>query len=77
MKYPKEAVEQGIQGRVLVSFVIDENGKVCATPVDWDGLIPVTDADGVEWYVTECERHFDDLSAVTPSYAFLKGKGLN
>ncbi|MGN0201595.1 MAG: TonB family protein [Candidatus Cryptobacteroides sp.] len=28
MKYPKEAVEQGIQGRVLVSFVIDENGKV-------------------------------------------------
>lgn len=29
MKYPKEAVEQGIQGRVLVSFVIDENGKVC------------------------------------------------
>lgn len=55
----------------------DENGKVCATPVDWDGLIPVTEADGVEWYVTECERHFDDLSAVTPSYAFLKGKGLN
>ena len=36
-----------------------------------------TEADGVEWYVTECERHFDDLSAVTPSYAFLKGKGLN
>lgn len=28
MKYPKEAVEQGIQGRVLVSFVIDESGKV-------------------------------------------------
>lgn len=28
MKYPKEAVRQGIQGRVLVEFVIDENGKV-------------------------------------------------
>ena len=55
----------------------DENGKPCATPVDWDGLIPVTEADGVEWYVTECERHFDDLSAITPSYAFLKAKGLN
>ena len=55
----------------------DESGKVCATPVDWDGLIPVSEADGVEWYVVECERHFDDLSAVTPSYAFLKSKGLN
>ena len=28
LKYPKQAVEQGIQGRVLVDFVIDEKGKV-------------------------------------------------
>ena len=55
----------------------DENGVRCATPVDWDGLIPVTEKDGVEWYVVECEKHFDDLSAVTPSYNFLKSKGLN
>ena len=55
----------------------DENGKPCATPVDWDALIPVSEKDGVEWYVVECERHFEDLSAVTPSYNFLKAKGLN
>lgn len=28
MKYPKEAVSKGIQGRVQVEFVIDEKGKV-------------------------------------------------
>ena len=54
----------------------DENGKRCATPVDWDGLFPVTDADGVEWYVVECEKHFDDINgAVIPSFNFLKSKG--
>ena len=54
----------------------DETGKVCATAVAWDDLFPVSDADGVEWYVIECERHFDDIAgAVIPSYDFLKGKG--
>lgn len=54
----------------------DANGKVCATPVNWDALFPVTDADGVEWYVVECERHFDDINgAVIPSFNFLKSKG--
>lgn len=54
----------------------DETGKVCATAVAWDDLFPVSDADGVEWYVIECERHFDDIAgAVIPSYNFLKGKG--
>lgn len=28
MRYPREAVQNGIQGRVLVDFVIDEKGKV-------------------------------------------------
>jgi len=54
----------------------DANGKPCAVPVDWDALIPVAKADGVKWFVVECEQHFEDLSAVTPSYAFLKSKGL-
>ena len=54
----------------------DANGVRCATPVDWDGLFPVTDADGVKWYVVECERHFDDINgAVVPSFEFLKSKG--
>ena len=54
----------------------DENGKRCATPVAWDELFPVTDADGVQWYVVECEKHFDDIKgAVIPSFEFLKSKG--
>ena len=54
----------------------DANGKPCATPVDWDALFPVTDADGVQWYVVECERHFDDIKgAVIPSFEFLRSKG--
>ena len=28
MKYPEDAVREGVQGRVLVDFVIDEEGKV-------------------------------------------------
>lgn len=55
---------------------MDENGKVVAVGVDWDKLIVASEADGVKWYVVECERHQDDLTAVTPSYAFLKEKGL-
>ena len=39
--------------------------------VDWAGLIPVAEKDGVEWFVVECERHFDSLEAITPSFAFL------
>jgi hypothetical protein len=55
---------------------MDENGKVVAVGVDWDKLIVASEADGVKWYVVECERHREDLTAVTPSYAFLKEKGL-
>lgn len=46
-----------------------------AKGVDWDNLFKVTDADGVKWYVVECERHDDSLAAVKPSFEFLKGKG--
>ena len=31
----------------------------------------VTEKDGVEWYVVECERHFDSLEAIGPSFVFL------
>ena len=62
---------------ILGSPGCDKNGELRAAPVDWDGLIPVSEKDGVEWYVVESERHFDGLSAVLPSYDFLKSKGLN
>ncbi len=54
----------------------DENGKRCATPVDWDAIAVAADKDGVKWWVVECERHFDDPNgAVKPSFEFLKSKG--
>ena len=82
-KYPHRsptlhAKENGM-GRGVKEFdaILGQPGKPGATPVDWDGLIPVSEADGVEWYVVECERHSDSLAAVKPSYDFLKAKGLN
>ena len=46
MKYPKEAVRNGIQGRVLVDFVIDEKGKVRDVKV-LKGVDPLLDAEAV------------------------------
>jgi protein TonB len=28
LKYPKQALEQGVDGRVVVNFVVDENGRI-------------------------------------------------
>ena len=33
MKYPAEAKEKGIQGRVIVQFVVDEKGKVTSPKI--------------------------------------------
>lgn len=85
-KYPGRsptlhAKENGMGGGVKQFDAIlgqpgrDANGKVCAKGVEWDRLFPVTDADGVGWYVVECERHADSLNAIKPSFEFLKGKG--
>ena len=47
-----------------------------ATPVPWDRLFVASDKNKVEWYVVECERHFDDPNgAVKPSFQFLRSKG--
>ena len=45
--------------------------------VDWDRLRKATDADGVKWYVVECEKHEDGLSTIDASYKFLKSRGLD
>ena len=80
-KYPHRsptlhAKENGM-GKGVTKFdaILGQPGQPGATPVDWDGLFPVTDADGVEWYVVECERHDDTLDAIRPSIEFLKSKG--
>ena len=47
LKYPQEAVRNGIQGRVLVDFIIDESGKVKDVKV-LKGVDPLLDAAAVK-----------------------------
>ena len=47
LKYPQEAVRNGIQGRVLVDFVIDEKGTVKDVKV-LRGVDPLLDAEAVK-----------------------------
>ena len=46
IEYPKEAREEGLQGRVLVKFVVGRNGKVQEVQVE-KGLHPLLDAEAV------------------------------
>ncbi|MCQ2182032.1 MAG: TonB family protein [Bacteroidales bacterium] len=46
LKYPPEAVRDGIQGRVLVDFIIDEKGKVTNVKVA-KGVDPLLDDEAV------------------------------
>ncbi len=80
-KYPGRsftlhAKENGM-GRGVKSFdaILGQPGKPGAKGVEWDRLFPITDKDGVKWYVVECERHNDSLNAVKPSIEFLRAKG--
>lgn len=47
LKYPQEAVRNGIQGRVLVDFIIDEKGKVRDVKV-LKGVDPLLDDEAVK-----------------------------
>jgi len=82
-KYPHRsptlhAKENGIgPGVKTFDAVLGRPGEPGSRPVDWDALVPASERDGVAWYVVECERHEDDLSAVLPSLEFLRAKGLN
>lgn len=81
VKYPHRsftlhAKENGMGSKGKFDAILGQPGEG-AVGVDWDKLIPATRADGVSWFVVECEKHEDTLSAITPSYAFLKSKGLN
>ena len=46
MRYPEEAVQNGIQGRVLVDFIVDESGKVTDVKV-LKGVHPLLDDEAV------------------------------
>ena len=81
-KYPfrsptLHAKENGM-GKNVKTFdaILGQPGKPDATPVPWDRLFVASDKNKVEWYVVECERHFDDPNgAVKPSFQFLRSKG--
>ena len=80
-KYPGRAItlhakENGM-GKGVKQFdaILGQPGKPGAKGVDWDKLFPVSDADGVKWYVVECERHSDKLFAIEESFKFLRSKG--
>lgn len=47
LKYPKSAVDDGVQGRVLVDFIIDEKGRVGNVKV-LKGVDPRLDAEAVK-----------------------------
>lgn len=55
--------------------ILGQPGRPGAKGVDWDKLAVAADADGVKWWVVECEKHEDTLNAVRPSIEFLKSKG--
>ena len=82
VKYPfrsptLHAKENGM-GKDVKTFdaILGQPGKPDATPVPWDRLFVASDKNKVEWYVVECERHFDDPNgAVKPSFQFLRSKG--
>ncbi len=81
VKYPHRsftlhAKENGMgPGVTKFDAILGQPGQPGAKGVEWDRLFKATDADGVQWYVVECERHADSLDAVRPSFEFLKSKG--
>lgn len=80
-KYPHRAptlhAKENGMGKGVTKFdaILGQPGQPGAVGVDWDRLAVAADADGVKWWVVECERHFETLDAITPSFAFLKSKG--
>ena len=71
--HAKEVFAKGAPGILGRPGVLDDGSP--RKGVDWDALFPVTDADGVAWYVVECEKHEDKLFAIDESFKFLKSKG--
>lgn len=79
-KYPGRSInlhakENGM-GKNVTKFdaILGQPGQPGAKGVDWDAVIATAREQGTKWMVVECEKHFDSLKAITPSFAFLKSK---
>ena len=68
MKYPQEAVKNGIQGRVLVDFIIDENGKII-----FDKFISGTGAKPVMYVAWSLRGEAEKQPSMTAAYTKLAG----
>jgi len=81
VKYPHRAptlhAKENGMGKEVKEFdaILGQPGKPGAVPVPWEKLAVAADADGVAWWVVECERHEDTFDAIKPSYDFLKKLG--
>jgi sugar phosphate isomerase/epimerase len=80
-KYPGRSLtlhakENGM-GKGVKEFnaILGQPGKPGAVGVNWDGVCAAAEADGVKWWVVECERLCDSLNAIKPSFDFLRSNG--
>ena len=71
--HAKEVFAKGAPG-ILGQPGFLEDGKP-RKGVDWDALFKITDADGVKWYVVECETNPDSFESIAKSFEFLRSKG--
>ncbi len=46
-KYPKEAIEAGIEGKSIIEFIVDKEGKICEPKVV-KSLSPECDAEAIK-----------------------------
>ena len=81
LKYPEEAVVKGIQGKVMVSFVIDENGNVGEVSVS-HGVDPLLDDEAArvvgaspKWRPGRVRGKTVKTSITLPVEFRLKGRG--
>ena len=80
-KYPHRSVTMHAKednGRRKMMHTFDGIlGKPAANAkgVDWKKVDAAADADGVKWWIAECEAHLDSLAPITESYKFLQGLG--
>lgn len=59
VKYPETAAKQGIQGKVFISFVVEEDGSVSAVKIE-QGVNPVLDMEAI--------RAAESMPKWTPGY---------
>ena len=77
-KYPHRSItmhakeDNGRRMRMDTFDGILGHPPVNAKGVDWPKVSAAADADGVKWWIAECEVHLDSLQPITESFKFLR-----